>query len=74
MKKQDYQHLVGRSKNEIMEEMGDEFNFPPLDLWTYLLKRTWYGEKKVLVIVFENNRAVKVTIKRMYGEYKAREL
>jgi hypothetical protein len=70
MEKQSYQHLLGKSKNQIKKEMEEEFNFFPSDVWTYILDTSWFGRKRVLVILFSNDAVKKVFIKKIYGKIK----
>ncbi len=69
MKEQDYQHLLGKTKGQIMEEMEQEFNFYPSDIWTYIIATNWFGRKKILIIFFnDEDLVVNVFIKNMYGK------
>ncbi|WP_294251997.1 hypothetical protein [uncultured Chryseobacterium sp.] len=47
-----YIHLLGKTKKEIIQEMGNECNHHPAPVWTYQLKRSWLGRKRVLVLYF----------------------
>jgi hypothetical protein len=51
----DYNYLLGKTKKEIIQEMGDEYNHYPSEIWTYLLKRNWLRRRKMLILYFENN-------------------
>ncbi|MCF2218779.1 hypothetical protein H9Q08_05635 [Chryseobacterium sp. PS-8] len=59
----DYQNLIGKSKKEILAELGDEFNFYPSTIWSYHLRKKWYFRKNILFLFFEDNILVKVLIK-----------
>lgn len=48
----DYEKLVGKSKEEIIFELGFEFNYYPSDTWTYNIKKNWIGYKTILIIYF----------------------
>lgn len=58
----------GMSKQEIIKELGDSFNFFPDDILYYELSKNWFGLKKVLCIVFENDRVLFQCIKKTYGK------
>lgn len=68
MKDYDYQYLIGKNKSEIKELIGDSFNFFPMDTWSYFIKRTWFGKKKILIILFDGETAVKIFFKWTYGK------
>lgn len=69
MKEQDYQYLLGKTKGQIMEEMEQEFNFYPSDIWTYTIATNWFGRKKILIIFFnDEDLVVNVLIKNTYGK------
>jgi hypothetical protein len=74
-KKHNYQYLIGKSKDQIVKEMEEEFNFYPSDIWTYILATTWFGRKKVLIIFFnDEDIVIKVFIKNVYGKIKVDEI
>lgn len=62
----DYKKLVGMTKNEILLELGDHFNFFQADVWSYVLKNNWFGMKTVLFIFFENEKVTFVKIKKAF--------
>ena len=62
--KEGYHNLVGKTKQEILSEIGFEFNHYPSDVWTYLIKKNWLGLKTFLIIYFCSNTVKEVkTIK-----------
>lgn len=63
-----YQHLIGKSKIDILNELGDECNFYQSSIWTYIIKKEWFGRKKVLVISFDENTVSHVKIVTTYGK------
>lgn len=60
LKIQDHKSLIGKTKDEVLKELGCECNYRPLNIWTYLLKRNWIGKKQFLILNFENNRVVNI--------------
>lgn len=50
-----YLHLLGKTKNEILLEMGNECNHYPGTVWTYQLKRNWLGRRRMLVLYFSED-------------------
>ncbi|KIA90796.1 hypothetical protein OA86_01795 [Kaistella jeonii] len=60
--------LIGKTKEEIIEELGDGFNFYPDNLWDYELGKNWWGTKKVLFLLFEDKKVKKKTIRKVYGK------
>ncbi|RKE77167.1 hypothetical protein [Chryseobacterium sp. AG363] len=67
MKNLNIQTLVGKSKTDIMAELGFEFNHFPAKEWTYHISTNKLGFKTILKIVFENDK-VKTATK--YLKYK----
>jgi hypothetical protein len=65
----DYNYLVGKSKKEVLQEMGQEFNFWPSDVWTYTLSRIWIIKSKVLFVYFKNDKVLEIKIKNYYGKF-----
>lgn len=61
-------NLIGKSKNEIFAEMGDGCNFFPDNIWTYELKKFWYGSKNVLFIFFEDDLVKSHVEKKVFGK------
>lgn len=62
MKKENFTHLLGKTRKEIKLSLGDGFNYYQDDNWTYLLKRNWFWKGTYLHIYFENDIVVKVDI------------
>ena len=60
--------LLGLSKEEVLRELGDEFNFYPSDQWTYYLKRNFWRQNVFLILFFENNVVVKVQQRKTYNK------
>lgn len=61
--------FIGLSKKEILIRLGEGFNFYPDNQWSYILKKYWYGRKKVLYIEFDAAEfAINQYIKSKYGK------
>ncbi|WP_419868773.1 hypothetical protein [Chryseobacterium sp. CT-SW4] len=58
-----YEYLIGKTKNEILKELGDEFNFFPDNTWTYSIKTEWWRKNKTLSLFFQNNSVERIEIK-----------
>lgn len=63
-----YQYLLNKDKKQVIKELGEEFNFYPADIWSYRLKKSWFGRKTILLLYFSSNRVCKVEIKKCYGQ------
>lgn len=50
--------LIGKTKKEVLVELGDGFNFYKDREWTYLLKKNWWGRRTVLFIEFDQEDIV----------------
>jgi len=66
--KNDFQHLLGKDKSEVLEELGQEFNFYPSEIWTYILHTNFFGRKTLLLLFFENDVVKIIKIKKHYGK------
>ena len=64
MKEINYNNLLSKSKKEILEVLGDEFNYYPSNLWCYFFKKDWLGRKMYLFLFFEEDSVKKIEIKR----------
>lgn len=67
MNENQYENLLGKSKTEIVKELGNEFNYYQSDLWTYVLNLGWFGMRKILIIGFQDDKVNKIKIKKIYG-------
>lgn len=70
MTKNKLRHLAGKSKEEILAEMGQDFNYYPAKVWTYILHTTWLGRKTVLYLFFEDKTVKEIVIRKYYGKIK----
>ncbi|KPE52838.1 hypothetical protein [Chryseobacterium indologenes] len=52
------EEFIGLSKKEIIQKMGEGFNFYPDKEWSYVLKKYWYGKTKILFLEFDHNDIV----------------
>lgn len=62
--KRDYHKLIGKTKQEVLSEIGFEFNHYPSDVWTYLIKTNWLGVKTFLIIYFYQNKVKEIKTKK----------
>lgn len=71
MKKNDFDLLYGRAKNEVLTDLGDGFNFYPDKIWYYIISEKWWGKKTVLFIEFdEQDVVITKYIKTVFGKIK----
>ncbi|WP_223608316.1 hypothetical protein [Chryseobacterium sp. OSA05B] len=70
--KNQYKSLIGITKKDLIEKLGDGFNFYPDTIWTYLLHKNFFGRKTFLVITFKDEMVIDVNIIKKYGDYKAK--
>ncbi|WP_164474711.1 hypothetical protein [Elizabethkingia ursingii] len=47
-----YNILIGKSKNEVIQELGEGFNYYPDNYWFYDMKKSWWGKKTALLLIF----------------------
>lgn len=67
MKKEEFNYLMGKTRQEIKKELGDGFNYFKSERWTYELGRTWIGKKIILSITFKDERASDFTFYKTFG-------
>lgn len=65
-KMKNHLHLIGLSKEEVLKELGDDFNFFPNNRWTYFLKRNFWQQNVILILFFEDNVVVKIEHLKTY--------
>ncbi|MCD9855162.1 hypothetical protein LUD75_10610 [Epilithonimonas sp. JDS] len=55
-KKQKYEELTGKSREEVKSELGEGFNFYHNEIWTYNLRKDWLGRWIYLHLHFKDNK------------------
>lgn len=61
--------LIGFTKKEVLETLGDEFNFYPDKEWVYTLRKYWWGRRIKLVLEFDNDdKVIAQYVKYSYGK------
>lgn len=68
MNHKQYQFLIGKNRDQIKDELGEEFNYYPAMIWSYLLKKNWLGRKTVLLLYFKNDLVYKINIRQYYAK------
>ncbi|AKH96433.1 hypothetical protein [Elizabethkingia anophelis] len=61
-----YNILIGKSKNEVIQELGEGFNYYPDNYWFYDMKKSWWGKKTALLLIFGKDRRVKTMNLKTY--------
>jgi len=60
---------IGMTKKEILDILGEEFNFYPDKVWSYVLKKSWWGRKRILIIEFDDDdKVISRYIVNRYGK------
>ncbi|KPE52938.1 hypothetical protein [Chryseobacterium indologenes] len=52
------ERLIGLSKKELIQKIGDGCNFYLDHKWSYIVKKYWYGKTRVLYLEFDDNDIV----------------
>ncbi|MCL1680919.1 hypothetical protein M2T92_17915 [Elizabethkingia miricola] len=66
-----YSALLGMTKKQVVETLGEGFNYYPDHLWIYEINKTWWGKKTVLLLTFnEENILEKTDTKHFFFELK----
>lgn len=63
----EYLYLIGITRKDLIDKLGDGCNFYLNTIWTYLLHKNFLGRKTFLVITFENEIVSHVNIIKTYG-------
>jgi hypothetical protein len=61
MMREKFKYLLGKTRREIIEEIGDGFNFEKNEVWTYEVGKTWLGRRIILCIKFKGKNASEIT-------------
>lgn len=67
MKKENFNHLLGKTRNEIKQEIGDGFNYFNNEVWTYEVGKTWWGRKIILSLTFKNENVSELKLSKVFG-------
>lgn len=69
MKKENFNHLLGKTRREIVREIGDEFNYFKNKTWTYEVGKTWFGKKIILSLTFKDERVSRIELYNTFRKY-----
>lgn len=47
-----YEKFIGLCKKDVKELLGQNFNFYPANVWSYTIKKNFWGRKTVLILYF----------------------
>lgn len=61
--------VIGKTRKDILIQLGDGCNFFPDNRWTYEIRKKWWGKRTVLVIEFENNKVITAQLKIVYSRF-----
>jgi hypothetical protein len=62
MKKENFNHLVGKTRGEVKTELGDGFNYFTNQIWTYEIGKTWIGKRIILSVTFKDGKVSSVEV------------
>lgn len=68
--KKDYLYLIGKTRQEVIADLGFEYNYHHASFWTYHLKTNWLWRKTFLIIYFKDDVVKHIAIEKIYGELK----
>lgn len=69
MKKENFNHLLGKSRNEIKQELGDGFNYFNNEVWTYEVGKTWFFRKIILSLIFKDEKVSEIKLTKVFGKF-----
>lgn len=61
-----YDYLIGKTKKEVINELGDGFNFYPDNEWTYIFRQDFFFRKEILYVFFNNNIVFETKCRKTY--------
>lgn len=67
MKKEAFNYLIGKTRNQIKKEFGDGFNYFENETWTYELAKNWFGRKTILSITFKEQKAATLHVYKTFA-------
>lgn len=68
MKKENFNHLLGKSRNEIIKELGDGFNYFNNEIWTYEVGKAWFFRKIILSLIFKDENVSEIKLSKVFGK------
>lgn len=69
MKKENFNHLLGKTRNDIKNELGDGFNYFNSDVWTYEVAKNWLGRRTILSLTFKDNAVFGLEISKTFSKH-----
>lgn len=61
-----YEYLMGKSRGEIISELGIKSNNYCHQVWIYRFKKDLFGRWMMLILVFEENKVKSIFLKKPY--------
>lgn len=61
--KTDYHFLIGLTKEQVLHNLGDEFNIPYSNVWNYLITKNIFLKKELHLFFDKENKVKKYVIK-----------
>lgn len=72
MTKENYNYLIGKTRREIIKEIGDsvnDFNYFKSKTWTYEIGKTWIGKRIILSVTFTDERVSEIILFKSFRKY-----
>ncbi|NML72192.1 hypothetical protein HHL23_20725 [Chryseobacterium sp. RP-3-3] len=66
----EYNYDIGKSMQQIMAEIGNQFNDYHSNIWNCHIKTNFLGKKTVLILFFEDEKVYKIRVRKTYGKIK----
>lgn len=64
--KESYYYLKGKTKIEIIQEMGQGHNLLDSHLWTYDISQSWFYKNSILYIYFDGEIVIHTIFRKSY--------
>lgn len=61
-----YEHLMGKSRGEVISDLGLKFNDYYNQIWIYRFKQDMFGRWRILIIVFNKDRVGSIYFRNPY--------
>lgn len=59
-------HLIGKTKREILVELGEGYNFFPDNKWSYFQRKDIWYRNVFLMLIFKDNITTDIKIIKTY--------
>lgn len=67
-------NFIGKTQLQVIESLGHSTYKVSEDIWVYVVKKTLFGRKTVIIIVFENQLCDIILVKMIFGKIQLKTI